>query len=49
MKVITFLIEHAIVDQIIRHLGLTFAAEKPAPSVVFEQVALLAAAQLLGS
>jgi hypothetical protein len=29
MKVIAFLTETAVVDQIIRHLGLTFAAEKP--------------------
>jgi hypothetical protein len=31
------------VDRIIDHLKLTFVAEKPPPSPVFEQVALLAA------
>ena len=33
----------AVVDRIIRHLELTFAAEKPPPAYVFEQVALMAA------
>jgi hypothetical protein len=41
-KVIAFLTEYAVVDRIIRHLGLTFAAEKPPPAQVFEQVALMA-------
>jgi hypothetical protein len=31
------------VDRIIRHLELTLVAEKPPPSQVFEQVALVAA------
>jgi hypothetical protein len=31
------------VDRIIRHLELTFVAEKPSPAHVFEQVALMAA------
>jgi hypothetical protein len=43
MKVIAFLTESAVVDRIIRHLELTFAAEKPSPIRVFELVALLAA------
>ena len=43
MKVVAFLTEPAVVDRIIRHLGLTFAAEKPPPTQVFEQVALMAA------
>ncbi len=43
MKVVAFLTEHAVVDRIIRHLKLTFAAEKPPPSRIFEQVALTAA------
>jgi len=43
MKVVSFLTEYAVVDRIIRHLELTFAAEKPPPSHVFEQVALMAA------
>jgi hypothetical protein len=42
MKVVAFLTEHAVVDRIIRHLELTFAAEKPPPVHVFEQVALMA-------
>jgi hypothetical protein len=43
MKVIAFLTEYAVVDRIICHLELTFAAEKPPPTHVFEQVALMAA------
>jgi len=31
MKVVAFLTEHAVVDRIIDHLKLTFAAEKPPP------------------
>jgi hypothetical protein len=34
----------AVVDRIIRHLKLTFVAEKPPPVHVFEQVGLAAAA-----
>jgi len=44
MKVVAFLTEYAVVDRIIRHLTLTFAAEKPPPAHIFEQVALMAAA-----
>jgi ribosomal protein S27E len=44
MKVVAFLTEHAVVDRIIRHLELTFVAEKPPPAYAFEQVALMAAA-----
>ena len=43
MKVVAFLTEPAVVDQIIRHLELTFAAAKPPLAQVFEQVALTAA------
>ena len=43
MKVVAFLTEPAVVDRIIRHLELTFAAAKPPPAHVFEQVALTAA------
>jgi hypothetical protein len=43
MRVIAFLTEPAVVDRIIRHLELTFAAEKPPPVHVFEPVALMAA------
>lgn len=42
MKVVAFLTEYAAVDRIIRHLELTFVAEKPPPSHVFEQVVRMA-------
>ena len=42
MKVVAFITEYAVVDRIIDHLKLTFAADKPPPNV-FEQVALTAA------
>jgi len=40
---LSFLAEHAVVDRIIRHLELTFVAEKPPPADVFEQLALMGA------
>ncbi len=43
MKVIAFITEYAVVDRIIDHLKLRFVADKPPPSHVFEQVALIAA------
>jgi hypothetical protein len=43
MRVVAFLTEYAVVDRIIRHLELTFAAAKPPPAHAFEQVALMAA------
>jgi hypothetical protein len=43
MKIVAFLTEYEVVDRIIRHLELTFVAEKPPPAHVFEQVALIAA------
>ena len=43
MKVVAFLTEPEVVDRIIRHLELTFAAAKPPPAQAFEQVALTAA------
>ena len=43
MKVVAFLTEYGVVDRIIRHLELTFVAEKPPPAYAFEQVALMAA------
>jgi len=45
MKVVAFITGYAVVDHIIDHLKLTFAAEKPPSSHVFEQVALMAAEQ----
>jgi hypothetical protein len=43
LKVIAFIMDYAAVDRIIDHLKLTFVAEKPPPSRVIEQVALMAA------
>jgi hypothetical protein len=43
MKVVAFITEYAVVDRIIDHLKLTFAAAKPPPPHVFEQVVLMAA------
>jgi hypothetical protein len=43
MKVVAFLTEYAVVHRIIRHLELTFVAEKPLPSRVSEKAALMAA------
>lgn len=43
MKVIAFITDYQAVDRIIEHLKLRFVAEKPPPSRVFEQVALMAA------
>ncbi|MGA2587577.1 MAG: hypothetical protein ABSF88_11225 [Candidatus Aminicenantales bacterium] len=42
MKVVAFITDYAAVDRIIDHLKLTFVAEKPLPSHVFEQVVLMA-------
>lgn len=43
MKVIAFITDYQAVDGIIDHLKLRFVAEKPPPSHVFEQVALMTA------
>ena len=43
MKVVAFITEFGAVDRIIDHIKLTFVADKPPPSHVFEQVALTAA------
>jgi hypothetical protein len=43
MKIIAFITKYAVVDRIINHLKLTFAAAKPPPSHVFTEVALMAA------
>ena len=42
-KIIAFIAEFGAVDRIIDHMKLTFAAAKPPPPHVFEQVALIAA------
>jgi hypothetical protein len=41
MKIVAFLTDYSVVDRIIEHLKLRFIAEKPPPSRVLEQVALL--------
>jgi len=43
MKVVAFIMDYQAIDRIIDHLKLTFVAEKPPPSRVFQQVALMAA------
>jgi len=43
MKVVAFITDDRAVDRIIDHLKLRFVAEKPPPSYVFQQVALMAA------
>ena len=44
MKVVAFLTDYAVVDRIMEHLKLIFVAEKPPPSHVFIEVALMTAA-----
>jgi len=43
MKVVAFISDYRAADRIIDHLKLRFVAEKPPPSHVFQQVALMAA------
>jgi hypothetical protein len=43
MKVIAFITDFQAVDRIIEHLKLVFVAEKPPPSHIFVEVALMAA------
>ena len=43
MKVIAFITDYQAIDRIIGHLKLTFVADKPPPSHVFVEVALMAA------
>ena len=43
IKLIAFITEFSVVDRIINYLKLTFVAEKPPPSLVFEQVDLIKA------
>jgi len=43
MKIVAFISDYRAVDRIIDHLKLRFVAEKPPPSHVFQQVALMAA------
>jgi hypothetical protein len=39
MRVVAFITEYAVVDRIIDHLKLTFAAEKPPPPRALTEVA----------
>jgi hypothetical protein len=48
MKVAAFITDYAVVDRIIDHLMLMFEVEKPPPSHVIEQVALMAAEEPAG-
>ena len=43
MKVVAFITDYQAIDRIIDHLKLRFVADKPPPSRVFKQVALMAA------
>jgi len=43
MKVIAFLTDYSVVDRIINHLKLTFAAERPPPPHIAYQEVLMAA------
>jgi hypothetical protein len=45
MKVVAFITDFKAVDRIIDHLKLTLVAEKPPPSRVLTEVALMAAEQ----
>jgi hypothetical protein len=42
MKVIAFLTDHVVVDRIIDHLKLTFAAERPPPECAFQDLFMVA-------
>ena len=43
MKVISFIEDHKVIDRSIRHLKLTFEAERPPPPPVLKQELLMAA------
>jgi len=43
MRVIAFLMDYAVIDRIINHLKLTFAAERPPPPHIAHQEVLMAA------
>jgi hypothetical protein len=44
--ILAFLTKYAVIDRIIRHLELTFVAEKPPPAYAFKQVDLMAAEEI---
>jgi len=43
MKIITFIEDHKVIDKIIRHLKISFMAERPPPPHVVQQELLMAA------
>jgi len=43
MSIISFIDDHNVIDRIIRHLKLTFEAERPPPPHVVQQDPLMAA------
>jgi len=43
MKIISFLIDYALIDRIIEHLKLSFVAERPPPPHIAYQEVLMAA------
>ena len=43
MSIISFIDDHNVIDRIIRHLKLTFEAERPPPPNVVQQDLLMAA------
>ena len=43
MKIISFIEDHKVIDRIIRHLELSFEAERPPPPRVVQQDLLMAA------
>ena len=47
MRIIAFIKDHKVIDRIIRHLKLTFEAERPPPSQILQQELLMAAEKRL--
>ncbi len=43
MRIIAFIEDHKVIDRIIRHLKLTFEAERPLPPQITQQELLMAA------
>ena len=48
MRIISFIQDHKIIDRIIRHLELTFEAERPPPPHLVQQELLMAAEEMGG-
>jgi hypothetical protein len=46
MTIVSFIEDHRIVDKIIRHLELTFDAERPPPPRIVQQELLMAAEEI---